>query len=103
MTQREKSTLHKFHSVLLSYMLRSELEELSRLGFRNNRQKLRLNTVISQLSWEEHLFHKLDEVIPQEATDTVMASIHEYMSLVSDIDIEELPKYIEKFKNHNKQ
>lgn len=98
MEQKDKIKVSKLHGIILSYMLRTQLEELGRNGYIIHREKQQVNRVIKHLEYKEELFHQLDNEVPQEAIDTILNAIDDYVKLVGSVDVMQLPKYIEEFK-----
>ena len=98
MKQEDKIKVSKLHGIILSYMLRTQLEELGRNGYIVYKEKQQVNRVIKHLEYKEELFHQLDNEVPQEAIDTILNAIDDYIKLVGSVDIMQLPKYIEEFK-----
>lgn len=85
-------------SIILSYLLRANLEELHRADYIVFKEKRQVGRMIEQLRHKEYLFHKLDEVIPEHVIDARIEGFERLVDFLSSIDQDLYPQALEAFK-----
>lgn len=85
-------------SIVLSYILRANLEEMTRAGYLVHRERKHANAYIKFLGYKEHLFHKLDEVIPEHVLDARIESFYRLVKFLVSIDPELYPQALKAFE-----